>query len=186
MKTDESNSSVDRAEICHPRRRWLHFALLFAALALFFAWYEIVEFPRVLDWSSANCRCLHLSVAALSLCPATSFAILWRATPVNLGRNRLIPTGKRKSSTGQEPAPDEWPKRGVAERCEPFTFVTSFRKPIMLRRVPSLHDLEKIEDGDFGKVHNECEDRCCSECFRYNEYWKRCHGDSARDQRRND
>jgi len=37
MKTDESNSSVDRAEIRHPRRQWLHFALLFAALALFFA-----------------------------------------------------------------------------------------------------------------------------------------------------
>ncbi|HEY1221610.1 MAG: type II CAAX endopeptidase family protein [Bryobacteraceae bacterium] len=27
-------------------RQWLHFALLFGALALFFAWYEIIEFPR--------------------------------------------------------------------------------------------------------------------------------------------
>ncbi|MFY9727649.1 MAG: type II CAAX endopeptidase family protein [Bryobacteraceae bacterium] len=27
-------------------RQWLRFALLFAALALFFAWYEILEFPR--------------------------------------------------------------------------------------------------------------------------------------------
>jgi len=28
------------------RRQWLHFATLFGALALFFAWYEVIEFPR--------------------------------------------------------------------------------------------------------------------------------------------
>lgn len=46
MKAHESTSSFDRAMIGHPRRQWLHFALLFAALALFFAWYEMIEFPR--------------------------------------------------------------------------------------------------------------------------------------------
>ena len=37
----QSNEHVRAA-----RRQWLPFALLFAALALFFAWYEILEFPR--------------------------------------------------------------------------------------------------------------------------------------------
>jgi len=34
-----------RAEAPAPRQ-WLRFALLFAALAVFFAWYEVIQFPR--------------------------------------------------------------------------------------------------------------------------------------------
>jgi uncharacterized protein len=42
----KSTFSPDRSMIRDPRRQWLHFALLFAALALFFAWYEMAELPR--------------------------------------------------------------------------------------------------------------------------------------------
>jgi len=35
----------------------------------------------------------------------------------------------------------------------------------------ALCDLETIEQGDFGKVHDECEDRCRCECSRHDEYW---------------
>jgi len=43
LPAHETNSlPADRAH----RRRWLPFALVFAALALFFAWYEVLEFPR--------------------------------------------------------------------------------------------------------------------------------------------
>jgi membrane protease YdiL (CAAX protease family) len=56
-------------------RRWLPFALLFAALALFFAWYEIIEFPRysigVLP-AVAIYACLLL---LLVLCLAPGFAV---------------------------------------------------------------------------------------------------------------
>jgi len=56
-------------------RRWLPFALLFAALALFFAWYEIIEFPRysigVLP-AVAIYACLLLLVV---LCLAPGFAV---------------------------------------------------------------------------------------------------------------
>jgi hypothetical protein len=54
MQADESNSSVERAEIRHPRLQW--FAFLFAAPAMLFAWQELVEFPPVFDGSAANFR----------------------------------------------------------------------------------------------------------------------------------
>lgn len=56
-------------------RQWLHFALLFAALALFFAWYEIIEFPRYpigLLPAVAIYTCL---LQLLILCLAPGFAV---------------------------------------------------------------------------------------------------------------
>jgi len=63
-----------RAESPAPRQ-WLHFALLFAALALFFAWYEVIEFPRYpigLLPAVAIYTCLLL---LLILCLAPGFAV---------------------------------------------------------------------------------------------------------------
>jgi len=63
-----------RAKAPDPRQ-WLHFALLFAALALFFAWYEIIEFPRYpsgLLQAVAIYACLLL---LLILCLAPGFAV---------------------------------------------------------------------------------------------------------------
>ena len=54
------------------QKKWLTLvAVIFAALALFFAWHEIVEFPWLFDWSTANCRYLHPSVAAFGPVPGT-------------------------------------------------------------------------------------------------------------------
>ncbi len=73
MKAHESNSAL--ATVRYPRRQWLHFALLFAALAVFFAWYEIIEFPRYrigLLPAVAIYVCL---LVLLSLCLAPGFDV---------------------------------------------------------------------------------------------------------------
>jgi hypothetical protein len=71
LQAHETNSlPADHAS----RRQWLHFALLFAALALFFAWYEVLEFPRYtvgLLPAVALYVCLLL---LLTLCLAPGFA----------------------------------------------------------------------------------------------------------------
>jgi membrane protease YdiL (CAAX protease family) len=75
LKAPESNSSFSPAAVGDPRRQWLHFALLFAALALFFAWYESIEFPRYpigLLPAVAIYACLMM---VLILCLAPGFAV---------------------------------------------------------------------------------------------------------------
>ncbi len=42
----ENQDEVTDGTLRQASGEWLHFALVFAALALFFAWYEIIQFPR--------------------------------------------------------------------------------------------------------------------------------------------
>ena len=46
LEVRESNSASASPVISHPRGQWLRFALVLGALALFFAWYAIIEFRR--------------------------------------------------------------------------------------------------------------------------------------------
>ncbi|MGA2041548.1 MAG: type II CAAX endopeptidase family protein [Bryobacteraceae bacterium] len=66
-------------------RRWLPFALLFAALALFFAWYEIIQFPRypigVLP-AAAIYACL-LLLLILGLAPGFAVSREWLSERVH-------------------------------------------------------------------------------------------------------
>lgn len=52
-----------------------------------------------------------------------------------------------------------------------------------LRAMLSLCDLETIEQGDLGKVHEECEDGRRHKSSSHDEYRQRTHGDSASCQR---
>ena len=71
--------------------------------------------------------------------------------------------------------------RGRATRTIPFCDKFPWR-PILLLRILSLGDLKTIEQRDFGKVHDECEDRCPYERSPHDGYWQRSHRDSASGQ----
>ena len=58
-----------------PRREWLSPALLFAALALFFAWYEVLEFPRYPVGRLAAAALYLCLLLLVTLCLAPGFAV---------------------------------------------------------------------------------------------------------------
>ncbi len=78
-RREGTSGVVSQAEAPAPLD-WLHFGLFFAALALFFAWYEILQFPR---YSIGLLRAVVLYVCLLSL------LVLWLAPGFAISRQWL-------------------------------------------------------------------------------------------------